>query len=300
MTIEATKPDTPHGQNDSDPATAAATTTPKRSVRRRRTEKGTTRNPALRLVPHVALFGLIIGAWYFVAYVILDPQRRFLVSAPHLVAKEGFGNSDTLSILLHALWNTTSVALTGLALAIVLGVGAAVAMSQAKWLERSLYPYAVVLQCVPILAIVPLIGFWFGYGFSSRVVVCYLVAFFPIIANTLLGLRSVDESHLDLFRLHHAGRFTVLRKLMIPSAAPYIFGGIRISAGLSIVGAIVGDFFFKQGEPGIGVLIDQYRARLQSEEMFAAIILASVLGVLAFWLIDVVTKMAIGRWHSSV
>lgn len=299
MTIEAMRQ-----SSDKQPEpTTAAPDGPKKAAAKKTstTPRGAhRRNPIVRLAPHLALLVLVIGAWYFVGYVILDPQRRFLVSAPHLVIAEGFGNPDTLRTLSQALWNTASVALTGLTLAIVLGVGAAVAMSQARWLERSLYPYAVVLQCVPILAIVPLIGFWFGYGFSSRVVVCYLVAFFPIIANTLLGLRSVDESHLDLFRLHKAGRSTVLRKLMIPSAAPYIFSGIKISAGLAIVGAIVGDFFFKQGEPGIGVLIDQYRARLQSEEMFAAIILASLLGVIAFWLIDVITKVAIGRWHNSV
>ena len=124
----------------------------------------------------------------------------------------------------------------------------AILMSQAKWVERSFYPYAVALQTVPILALTPLIGQFFDYNFRSRVIVCVIISLFPIIANTLFGLLSADQGHHDLFRLHGAGRWTRLWKLQFPGALPAIFTGLRISAGLSVIGAIVGDFFFRRGD----------------------------------------------------
>jgi NitT/TauT family transport system permease protein len=172
-------------------------------------------------------------------------------------------------------------------------------MSQARWVERSLFPYLVVLQATPILALVPLFGFWFGYGFGTRVLVCVLISLFPIAANTLFGLRSVDEAYHDLFTLQGAGRLTRLYKLQLPAALPSIFTGLRISAGLSVIGAIVGDFFFRQGEPGIGVLIDQYRSRLQSEQLLAAVILSSLFGLAVFWLFGALARRVVGGWHES-
>ena len=152
-------------------------------------------------------------------------------------------------------------------------------MSQTKVAERSLFPYAVALQCIPILALVPLIGFWFGYDFPARVIVCVLIALFPIVSNTLFGLQSVDRGQHELFTLHGASRLTRLTKLQFPAAMPAIFAGFRISAGLSVVGAIVGDVFFRQGEAGLGILLDNFRSRLQGPELFATIIVAALLGI---------------------
>jgi NitT/TauT family transport system permease protein len=248
--------------------------------------------------PFVVLL-LMIGLWYAISYLLLDPQRRFLLPPPHAVLQVGFLDSFNLQELLEALWLSARVAMVGLGIAIVIGVLVAIAMSQARWVERSLYPYAVILQTIPILALVPLFGFWFGFGLSSRVLVCVLIALFPIIANTLFGLRSVEQDHHDLFTLHNAGRLTRLWKLQLPAALPSIFTGLRISAGLSVIGAIVGDFFFKQGEPGIGILIDLYRSRLQSEQMFAAIILSSLFGVIVFWFFGFLARRIVGGWHQS-
>ncbi len=197
------------------------------------------------------MLGIVIGLWYLVTYAILDEGRRFLMPAPHRVVTDGLFGTAAPSMW-EALGRTTTVALTGLAIAAVIGIVWAVVMSQSRMMETALFPpYAVVLQCIPILALVPpLVGFWFGFGFSARVFVCVLIALFPIVSNTLFGLRSVDRQMRDLFALHHPSRLTVLRKLEFPPAAmPAIFAGLRISAGLSVVGAIVGDFFFKQGEP---------------------------------------------------
>jgi NitT/TauT family transport system permease protein len=248
--------------------------------------------------PFVVLL-LMIGLWYAITYLLLDPQRRFLLPPPHAVLQVGFLDPFNLQELLEALWLSARVAMVGLGIAIVIGVLVAIAMSQARWVERSLYPYAVILQTIPILALVPLFGFWFGFGLSSRVLVCVLIALFPIIANTLFGLRSVEQDHHDLFTLHNAGRLTRLWKLQLPAALPSIFTGLRISAGLSVIGAIVGDFFFKQGEPGIGILIDLYRSRLQSEQMFAAIILSSLFGVIVFWFFGFLARRIVGGWHQS-
>jgi NitT/TauT family transport system permease protein len=131
------------------------------------------------------------------------------------------------------------------------------------------------------------------------VLVCFLIALFPIVANTLFGLRSVDQDHHDLFTLHGAGRLTRLWKLQLPAALPSIFTGLRIAAGLSVIGAIVGDFFFRQGEVGLGVLIDYYRARLQSEQLFAAVLLASSFGLAVFLLFGALARRVVGGWHES-
>jgi NitT/TauT family transport system permease protein len=249
--------------------------------------------------PPAAVFVAVLGIWYGVSYLLLDPQRRFLGPPPHEVVKVSFLDPYNLKELFDALWLSTRVAFIGLFIATVLGMLLAIAMSQARWVERSLYPYAVLTQTIPILAMVPLFGFWFGFGYVSRVLVAVLFCIFPIIANTLFGLRSVEQDHHDLFTLHDAGRLTRLWKLQLPAALPSIFTGLRISAGLAVIGAIVGDFFFKQGAPGIGILIDLYRSRLQSEQMFAAIIVSSLLGVIVFWSFGFLARRVVGGWHRS-
>jgi NitT/TauT family transport system permease protein len=241
----------------------------------------------------------VIGLWYGVSYLLLDPRRRFLVPPPHDVIRVSFFDPFNLRELLGALWLCTRIAFIGLAIAIVIGTVLAMAMNRARWIERSLYPYAVLTQTIPILAMVPLFGFWFGFGNFSRVLVVVLFCIFPVVANTLFGLQSVDQEHHDLFTLHGAGRLTRLWKLQLPAALPSIFTGLRIAAGLAVIGAIVGDTFFKQGEPGIGILIDRYQSRLQSEQMVAAIILSSLLGIIVFWFFGFLARRAVGNWHES-
>jgi NitT/TauT family transport system permease protein len=240
-----------------------------------------------------------IGLWYLVSYVLLDVDRRFLLPPPHEVIRVAFLDRYNLADLMAALWLSTRVAFLGFAVAIVVGVALAIAMSQARWIERSLYPYAVMTETVPILAMVPLFGLWLGYGFNSRTVVVIIFAIFPIIANTLFGLQSVQREHHDLFTLQGAGRLTRLWKLQLPAALPAIFIGLRISAGLAVIGAIVGDTFFRQGEAGIGILIDRYQSRLQSEQMVAAILLSSLLGIVVFWFFGFLAKRVVGGWHES-
>src|SRR5690606_29736727 len=190
----------------------------------------------------------VLGVWYFISYVLLAPERRFLLRPPHEVLQTGFLDTEVLFEILGGLWSSTKVAMIGLGISILLGFLIATIMSQAKIVERAVFPFMVILQAIPILAIVPLISFWWGTGQRSRIVVCVIISLFPIIVNTLFGLQSAERGMHDLFTLHHANRFTRLRKLMFPAAMPAIFAGLRISAGLSVIGAIVGDFFFGRGE----------------------------------------------------
>lgn len=250
-------------------------------------------------VPPLITFIGFLGIWFFVSYVVLEPERRFLLPPPQDVVRVGFINLPNLAELLDALASTTMVAFAGLAVAAITGLLLAILMSQASWIERSLYPYAVALQTIPILALVPLVGFWFGFDFPSRVLICTLIAVFPVITNSLFGILSVDHDLHDLFTLHGVGRFTRLWKLQLPSALPAIITGLRISAGLSVIGAIVGDFFFREGEPGIGRLIDLYRQRLQSEQMIAAIFFSSLLGLTIFLVFGLIAKLTVGGWHET-
>ncbi|HEY3061999.1 MAG TPA: ABC transporter permease [Chloroflexota bacterium] len=252
-----------------------------------------------QIVAPLLVFLLVMGVWLLISYVALEPRRRFLMPPPQDVLLTGLLNPTNLANILAGLWSTTQVALVGLALAIAIGSVIAIAMIQARWVEWSIYPWAVVLQTIPILAIVPLIGFWFQFGFNSRVLVCVLIALFPIITNTLFGLKSTDQTHHDLFTLQGASRWQRLVKLQLPGALPAILSGWRIAAGLSVIGAIVGDFFFRQGEPGIGRLIDDYRARLQSEQLFASVALSSLLGLVVFWGFGLLGQLLVGSWHES-
>jgi NitT/TauT family transport system permease protein len=257
------------------------------------------RKIASLVLPPLAVALVVIGVWFFFSYVVLDQPRRFLLPPPQQVLEVGFLNWQNFSQILDGLWISTKVALASLGISIVLGMSFAIAMSQAKWVERSFYPWAVVLQTIPILALVPLIGFWFQFGFQSRVIVCVMIALFPIITNTLFGLKSVDRGHHDLFSLHHASRFRRLWRLQLPAALPAIVTGFRISAGLSVIGAIVGDFFFQQGQAGIGRLIDNYTESLQSQQLFAALIMAVLLGLTIFWLFGLLGRLVVGSWHES-
>lgn len=250
----------------------------------------------------IAVFVVFIGFWYFMSYVGIEKifgKPSFLVPPPHTVIKEGFLDATARSQILSSAWLSLRVAIAGLLIAIVLGMSLAIVMSQARWIERSIYPYMVALQAIPILAFVPLIGSILGFTFRSRVLVCVILAIFPIVANTLFGLLSADRGQHDLFTLHGASRWTRLRKLQLPAAMPSIFTGFRISAGLSVIGAIVGDFFFRQGERGLGSQIDVFRSRNQNPEMFAAVIVAALMGIAVFWFFGFLSNRVVGSWHEQ-
>jgi NitT/TauT family transport system permease protein len=253
--------------------------------------------PAVRAaLGPVAVMAIVIGLWYFVSYVALDPMRRFLLPPPQNVISAAFLTSQNLLTLITALGVTAEIAMAGLAIAIGAGLLTAIIMSRARGVERALYPYLVVLQTIPILAIVPLIGFWLGFGVASRIVVCVLISVFPIIASAHFGLKSITSPQRDLFLLHHASRLSRLVKLEFPAALPAMFTGFRIAAGMSVIGEIVGGFFFQRGPTDLGILLDVYVQQLNGPMLFGAIILSSVLGVVVFGIFSVTSALVTGKW----
>ncbi len=284
----------PADPSPADPSPAEPVTTSRQPK-----QSGRVAGLASTVLPPLVMGVIFICAWYAVSYLLLDPSRRFLLRPPHEVLQVGFLDWDNFSEILRALWSSTRVALIGLAIAIAIGFVLATVMSQAKIAERGIFPFMVMLQAVPILAIVPLISFWWGTGQQSRIIVCIIIALFPIIVNTLFGLQSAERGMHDLFTLHHANRVTRLKKLMFPAATPAIFAGLRIAAGLAVVGAIVGDFFFGKGEAGIGQRLKQYASQLHGEQLLAAVIMSSALGVAVFLVFGWLQNRMTGKWHDS-
>ena len=251
----------------------------------------------------VVVFMVFIGAWYLLSSVVLPEQKRFLLPTPHKVIQEGFfvwhsGERRGLQPILMSLWDSAKVALLGLGITIVIGMSLAVLMSSSRWLERATWPYLVAVQSAPVLALTPLIRALIDGTQTQRLLVVVLIAIFPIVSNTLFGLLSADKSQHELFTLQGASKWTRLVKLQFPAALPNIFVGLRISAGLAVIGAVVGDFYFRQGGVvGIGAQIDVYRNRLWGPELITAIILASTLALVVFLFFGWVSRRAIGKWH---
>jgi NitT/TauT family transport system permease protein len=246
----------------------------------------------------IVVFGVIIGAWYAVSDLLLTQQQQFMLPPPHRVLQVGFFTWSNFTTLMSALRLTAEVTFIGLAISIALGVAAALLMSQAKWIENSLYPWAVVLQTVPILALTPMLSFFFGFSLTSRIIVAVIIAFFPIVSNTLFGLQSAERGMHDLFTLHKASRLTRLFKLQFPAALPAMFAGFRVSAGLAVIGAIVGEFFFKQGQPGLGTNMSVYTSLLEGEQLWATVLTASLLGIAVFVFFGWLSRRVVGRWYS--
>lgn len=258
------------------------------------------------VLPPAITFVAFLGVWY--AYSGLNypnaTQRRNVLPYPHEVITDGFmpltDKVNGLRPILGYMWPTAQVTILGLVISILLGSFIAIMMNLSKGLERAIFPYAVVLQTIPILAITPLLTQLFGERLGVRLVVTVLIAIFPVVTNTLFGLQSTDQLHHDLFTLSNVSRFTRLWKLELPSALPAMMTGIRIASGGAVIGSIVADFFFVEGDKGIGYYI-RTRQQKASErpEMFAGTIMASMFGVTMFLIVGWITTRAIRNWHES-
>jgi NitT/TauT family transport system permease protein len=255
------------------------------------------RTAVAKTLPIVLAVLGIAAIWYLLSYVVLPPSQRFLLPPPHQAFGVALSNPNVAVPMFEALWRSILVAIIGLVIATVVGVGWATLMAQWSWAEKILYPYAVILQTIPILALVPLIGIWMGYSFAARVAVCVLIAVFPMISNTFFGLQSATPAAHDLMTLNRATRLQRLRKLEFPAAVPAIFTGLRTAAGLAVIGAIVGDFFFQQGAPGIGSLLRVYTQRLSMEPLLTAVTLTALFGVVFFTAFAALDRAVVGRWY---
>jgi NitT/TauT family transport system permease protein len=218
--------------------------------------------------------------------------RAFLVPAPSTVARTLWNEAPQFRAL--AL-ETTGASLAGFALSIAAGVTIAVLLSSAAWIQRAFYPYAVFFQTVPIIAIAPLLVIWLDFErtvFASA----FIVSVFPVIANTLSGLLSTDPALRDLFKLYGAGRMATLWKLRLPYALPSILTGLRVAAGLAVVGAIVGEFITGAG---IGGDIIVARQQQRVDRVFADLLLSALLGIALFALINLTSRITLRHWHAS-
>lgn len=197
---------------------------------------------------------------------------------------------------------TGAAALLGLVASILLGTSVAVLFSQSRWLRAAFYPYVVFLQTVPIVAIAPLLITWFGYGFRTVVFVACIISLFPVISNVTAGLLSVDENLKDLFRLNRATRWQTLIKLRIPLAVSHLILGTRISAGLAVIGAIIGEFFVGNGAggyQGLGTLMTGWQNLARTDALMAVVLTSTLLGLVMIGLVNGIARLALSRWTSS-
>jgi NitT/TauT family transport system permease protein len=257
-----------------------------------------------KIIAPLVLLAVFIGIWYLMHYwglrFFFDKDGKRLVPTPLQVWDGTIVRPIARGRYIEGVKWTSIVAFGGLAITIVIGCTLAVLMSQAKWVESAVYPYLVALQAVPILAVIPLIYSVFGGGLTPRFFVCIMIAFFPIVTNTLFGLNSADPDQHDLFTLRNASRWTRLVKLQLPSALPNIFTGFRISAGLSVIGAVVGEQFFRAGsKPGVGIVMDIYRVKGTYAPLYGGVIIACLLGILTFLIFGWIGKLVIGSWYEA-
>src|SRR5215210_1840613 len=249
----------------------------------------------LRVVLPIAVLALAVLLWDFAVRIN---------SIPAYVLPDPWSVATTLirdwSILSSSLWVTLATTFEGLTLAVIGGVGLAFLFNQSRLVEYSLYPYAVILQVTPIVAIAPLLLIYLPQ--QAAVLACaWIVAFFPVLANTTLGLNSVDRNLADLFRLYGASRKQTLWYLKVPAALPAMLSGLRIAGGLSLIGAVVAEIAAGSAGAGSGLAyrIVESGYRLNIPRMFAALLLLSIAGVVIFFALSLLSHLLLRRWHES-
>ena len=249
----------------------------------------------LRILLPIVVLAAGIGLW---EYVVWRYQiQPYVLPAPSLVFRTLVADWPVLSESLLATLITT---LEGFAAAAIGGISLALLFNQSKLLEYSLFPYAVILQVTPVIAIAPLLLIYLPQ--QTAVVVCaWIVAFFPVLSNTTLGLNSVDHNLIDLFRLYGASHGQVLWRLKLPAALPYILGGLRIAGGLSLMGAVTAEIAAGAAGAGSGLAyrIIESGYRLNIPRMFAALVLLSVVGILIYFALSLLSHLMLRRWHES-
>jgi NitT/TauT family transport system permease protein len=239
---------------------------------------------------------LAVAVWH--ALVTAFDVPHYIVPSPARVLETLI---EDWNLLFGSLLITLKITFGAFFMAVLVGTVVAFLFVQSRWVEVSFFPYAVLLQVTPIVAIAPLIIIWVKSPTAALITCATIVALFPIISNTTLGLRSVNPGLIDLFRMNGANRWQTLTQLRIPSAAPYFFGGLRISSGLALIGAVVAEFVAGTGgtSAGLAYQILQAGFSINIPRLFAALILITVTGVLLFLLMVWLSKLALGSWHES-
>ncbi|HVZ83245.1 MAG TPA: ABC transporter permease [Terracidiphilus sp.] len=251
----------------------------------------------LLVINAAAVFACLVGLWQVLVWANHLPP--YMLPGPILVA-QAFREHD--ASLFNSLWITTMEAGGGLAASIVVGIASALVFAQWRWLRQMLFPYTILLQTVPIVAIAPLIINWAGAGIFSVTVVTFIICLAPIIANATQGLISVEDNLVHLFMMHKASRAQILFKLRLPHALPSLFTGIRISAGISVIGGLTGELFAgstRVGEGGLGYAILYANNQMETSYLFALVIAATALGFCFFFVVMFFEWLLLHNWHES-
>lgn len=240
--------------------------------------------PLFPLIACIVAFEFLVQSGVIPSFIIPAPTEVF-------AAFREIGSD-----LIKAAFGTALAAVIGLVLSFIVGVAFATLLSLSSLARKAFYPYAVFFQTVPIIAIAPILVIWFGYGQPTVIASAFIVSIFPVIASTMLGLQSTDPALLDLFHLYSASKFDVLWRLRFPFALPHIFSGLRIAAGLAVIGAIVGEFI---GGGGLGSIVDTARTLQRIDQVFAAVLVSSLIGLVLIAIINYLSWWALRNWHSS-
>jgi NitT/TauT family transport system permease protein len=245
----------------------------------------------------LAVFGALLFVWQLVIWVF--HVQKFMLPSPWAVAQAVVARFPSLMMSLAI---TAEESLGGLIASIVVGVLIALLFAQSRWVRTMLYPYTILLQTVPILAIAPLILMWVGAGAAAVTFIAFIISLAPIIANTTQGLISVDENLVNLFLMHNASPAQMLLKLRLPHAVPSLFVGIRIASGIAVIGAITGELFAgssRVGEGGLGYSILYASTQLETDYLFALVLASVVLGFSFFFIVTFLEWQFLHRWHES-
>ncbi len=276
--------------------TEAADGTPTVAVMQAREARLQRRESTLRvLVPSIIIAALLLG-WELL--VRINEIPHYILPAPSLVLTTLFDNWTTLW---PALWFTVKLTLLSLACAVIGGVLIAIAFALFKWVEIGFFPIAVILQVTPIIAIAPLILIYVSSTTAALLLCAWIVAFFPILSNTVIGLKSADRNLRDLFQLYRASPWQTFRYLLVPSALPYFMAGLKIAGGLALIGAVVAEFTAGTAgrETGLASRILESSFRTEIPMMFAALLLVSLLGIVIFIVFAALSRAVLGHWHES-
>jgi len=256
-------------------------------------KKRLTRDGLLPWITTPLLLAAMVAIWH--VYVEASGISAFILPSPHAVWVEWLHLLDNPRAWTHT-WATVYATLAGFGYAIVIGIGLGILIGRMPWLEATLNPFIVATQVVPKVALVPLFVVWFGFGITSKIIVAAVLAFFPILTNTVLGVKSIDEGHRDVMTSLNATRWQIFRRLELPSSMPYILTGLEVGIVLAVIGAVVGEYL--GGNRGLGYLLIARMNAFQTDEMFAVLIHLTLLGFVFYFSIGALRRFLI-PWHAS-
>jgi NitT/TauT family transport system permease protein len=248
------------------------------------------------ILPPIVVF--VVGVWVMQKFLEWRNVPKFLLPRPTDV---WIFIRDRHNELFASSWKTAQAALLGFSASAIVGIFIAILLSTSKWIQRAFYPYTVFFQTVPVVVIAPMLVIWFGAGLKSVAVCAFIVSVFPVIANTLAGMLAVDPALRDLFRLYGAKSLAVLFKLRLPSALPNIVIGLRIAAGLAVIGTIVGEFVagIIEENPGLGIRVIEAEKFGKTDEVFAVVLAASLLGLAMLCAVNIFGYLVLRRWQTQ-